>query len=438
MSKNLFAALNQSDSLIENIGTRPSSRQAKPKNAGPVKPATCNVRDLANCAWYIDVSRSYLPSIAALDEIARKKIYETLHTDEEIKKAEDYLCDEHGWDRNRWDLIMDVDEVIWDTRRKMHGLKPIHSRHLCDLEYITTLQIPKALNHVIDVEKVNKQNARKISQTSKKTKIPEPIQSDVLPCPVALVRDPKTVDILETACIMRTAVDYWKDLDDYSLRNSVRHNQDIGALFSGSLANMEKEAEDHVNAIMRLASANQPSQTNQRQNRSKAVDDAIHKQACSHISAYNDIHPVWAFIRLDPSFKYTKEDAPPIKIPIIRDANNRSTNTIDISLKDTDRNSANGIYCVDEAFEFGYIPTMVLALIGGNFPADVIAIVFHKTVNVDRSQYFRGFRVRIVISNPCQESFSRCKDYINKTFVQENSQYGVDFSKCVIRISTPR
>lgn len=155
------------------------------------------------------------------------------------------------------------------------------------------------------------------------------------------------------------------------------------------------------------------------------------------IDQYNALFPAWTIVKLPLNYK----DGNRILDPFIRE-NGRAKNIININLKQTKEMTNNGLYCFKHDYT-GFIPTLMLLLIGNNLPDEINGITFNQnvitqTIRSDKLMY-KGWRVRLltthvldsVKSDEMRHKFSHDGKFLNKICEIDN----VDYSTCIVNIT---
>lgn len=149
------------------------------------------------------------------------------------------------------------------------------------------------------------------------------------------------------------------------------------------------------------------------------------------VAKFNALHPIWSFVKV--SSETTINDD--IRIPYI--SNDKNTlNDININLKEIKNNNNKGIWTMHSSLKNGYIPCMIMDFVRGGMPDEIQAIVFNKTIAINRYASFKGFRLRIVTDSVETQILNKCKNFIENDFYFFHRN--VNYSNCVVRISLPK
>lgn len=81
----------------------------------------------------------------------------------------------------------------------------------------------------------------------------------------------------------------------------------------------------------------------------------------------------------------------------------------------------------------GYIPNLITNFVAGQFPDNISAIIFNKTIAIFGNYYFKGYRMRILLNNVDPMVIDKCKNFIGNDFVEEDRK----FAKCVAKLTIP-
>lgn len=137
-----------------------------------------------------------------------------------------------------------------------------------------------------------------------------------------------------------------------------------------------------------------------------------HKQAGPKIQHYNNQHPIFAFVQLSDDIK----DIDTIPIPFQR-VDGRVINEVSINVKSifVDDDLSTEISPIDDDFELGIIPGLVLGLIGGTINQNITSVVFSSTIVMDHNRYRQGNRVRIITN--ASEKVETCRKYLEEEFI---------------------
>ena len=310
-------------------------------------------------------------------------------TDSELEDALIFVSELLRLPRDDWYVITEAENYVLDKRRIAKGLKPIFSIHVCG--YI-------AVNQPIDISSL--QQEQNLEDGS----------NMMLPNPIALVcewqdqvtKAWKSINI----CVMKTIADFWTHINALSLK------------FSMPMLGREDDANKIFKQLMNPVS-----------NRNADINN--------NVSEFNSFHPVWSFIKVKKTV--TKDNS--IVVPFIRQKG-RALNDITINLKDTEANRSLGIHPLGDDFTYGYIPLLILDLVGAgdNIPEEIISVVFSRTIAVNGTMLFRGYRVRVLTKDITSLCLKKCEKFIREDFVREINKFekGLDYSKCVARISLPK
>lgn len=122
--------------------------------------------------------------------------------------------------------------------------------------------------------------------------------------------------------------------------------------------------------------------------------------AKSMITNFNNMHPSWAFVKTNRN-----ENTTNLKVPYKKE-NNIVVNEINLNIKETNKFRANNIVISNSKYE-GFLDYLLLDFVGANFPEEIIAIIFQKTISMKQNRqkysnnlirsYFYGLRIRILV-----------------------------------------
>lgn len=326
------------------------------------------------------------------------KIFKTSITQSEYAEALEKAENTYGQDSD-WFCQSEAQDIVYDLRRISHGLKPIMS---------TTFTDPIVVGHSINI--VEKCNEEEI----------------MLPAPIALlcewqVGNNQWKEVVVN--VMKTVKDFWTT---YQILGQSARETD--SYYSIPLKGNEEESEKIFASLIASGKRRQGIEDDM-----VDVNDPQGKNISIIVSSYNSLFPVWSFIKV--SAETTKDSK--VMIPFIKDSSGQKVNEININLKDTKANIQHGIRCMSADFTYGYIPKLILSFVGGDLPSHISAIVFSKTIAVNNTTYFKGYRLRVLTKTADYTNLLKCRDYLQNKFVQENLNE-CNFSKCVVRINIPK
>ena len=310
-----------------------------------------------------------------------------VNSDEEYMEALTFIYGKYKCFNNDWWALNEAMGLLYDKKLMALGLKPIYS---------DTLREPIVVNLQKEINSM-----------------------PVIPfiSPIALVREwqnkPKQWN-LEIVAVMKNPIEFWQVIEQLECHN----NTDLQ--FSQSLPGKEHDSENIFNKL--LINNKRNDNHNYQQQNIKSI-----------VSEYDTNHSLWSFIKVNDSFS-VKSD---IQVPFIR-INKHVVNCVDISLKDTKTNYTHGIQCMDPKFKSGYIPRLVMEFVCGILPNEITAVVFNKTITVNGSIYFKGYRVMTLTDTTDKSCLIKCKEYITNNFITNHSNESCDYSKCVVRVNIPR
>lgn len=320
------------------------------------------------------------------------------HTDDEFGEALEYVCKKYSWESDDWEAISEATNLICDKRILSRNWQPVCS---------VVLGEPVVTNF--------SENGLNDSQALEDCILP---QSIALICEWQLESKEWTSEIV---AIMATYKDFWNVIDEIGSNDTCTHSK-----FALPLLGKETSANE---IFSKLISAGKKYMGN---------EDVVNISANNVrnvngiVSQYNSLHPVWSFIKVPAhTTKETKIDVPFIRV------NGRAVNAIDVNLKDTRANCNLGINIIDPDFNDGYIPRIIMDFIMGVLPQDICSVVFSKTIAVNGSTYFKGYRLRVLTQRAEQSVLGNCKNFLENQFVKSISEKN-DYAKCVVRISVPK
>ena len=320
------------------------------------------------------------------------------HTDDEFGEALEYVCKKYSWKSDDWEAISEATNLICDKRILSRNCQPICS---------VILGEPVVTNF--------SENSINDSQ---------PLEDCILPQSIALICEWQLDSkewTSEIVAIMATYKDFWNVIDEIGNNEACTHSK-----FALPLLGKETNANE---IFSKLISAGKKYMDNE-----DMVNIAANnvRNVNGIVSQYNSLHPVWSFVKVPMhATKETKIDVPFIRV------SGRAINAIDINLKDTRANCNLGINIIDPDFNDGYIPRIIMDFITGSLPQDICSVAFNKTIAVNGSTYFKGYRLRVLTQRAEQSVLGSCKIFLENQFIKNISEKN-DYSKCVVRISIPK
>lgn len=345
------------------------------------------------------------PFVERSEEISRvdQKIIEKAVSEpisvEELDAMIQRVCEEYDCSPGDWFAITEAHNLIYDERLKSHKISGFYS-------------VPIKLNPSFGDD-------------------PNQVEElKLLPTPLALVCEWKTstgvwkMDIIrdsEGCSVVHTVQAYCRMI-------SSLHKTDV---FASSIRGKEEEANRVFQSLFSSSPTKrfQPMKNNDHEFEVK--NNVAQKKISEIIRQYNELHPIWSIIRLTP-----EEVANPklITVPFIRDSNKLAINDINLNLKETKDNKIQGIYTIDPDFSTGYLPCLLLELVRGGLSPNYKAITFSKTIPMNNSKYYLGYRARILTKTANSALLEEGKKYLETEFLTNRK----DLGKCVVRISIPR
>lgn len=349
----------------------------------------------------IDIFQNYESHKKSVEKLGSQTLnsFFKFSGDDVFCEALDYICKKYSWHCEDWEALNEATNLICDKKIMAHNLKPV-----CSI----TFGEPIVTNFSTDFSTESTM-----------------LQDIMLPEPIALICEWQLDTgkwTSETVAIMATCKDFWTVIDEIG-------NNDAGTYSKFALPLLGKE--NNANEIFsKLISVGKKFMGN---------DDVVNIEAknirniSTIVAQYNSLHPVWSFVKVP--IGASKETN--IAVPFIRNKDKRAINTLDVNLKDTRNNVSAGINIISPDFSDGYIPSIIMDFIRGTLPKDITAIIFNKTIAVNGSTYFKGYRLRVLTRTPDQASLIHCKSYLESEFIYNISNEH-DYSKCVVRISVPK
>lgn len=298
-----------------------------------------------------------------------KKIYEKpiIPNSDEYLEARSIVCRIYHTTEDEWWTVIEIEDVIYDIRRRIYNLVPIHS--------------------VTYGKRNNEIPKKNITVSPNSTGL-------FLPENIALNCECKSDYGWEryTVSIMKTIGDFWKIVNYISGYTTGSSN-----LFISSLKDKEQDADSIFKNLVSFG---------------KKYD---RKRICEIISQYNTFHPIWAFIKVNEQVSSDNN----IVIPYIR-VNDRAINDININIRGVYNNDLyEESYIIDDDFSTGFISRLVLSLAGGTLPDNICAVVFNKTIVINNNRFYKGYRVRVVINSV--KYLEKCKEFLENRFLEEHS-----------------
>ena len=357
-------------------------------------------------------------------------------TSEEYKEALKYVCEKEGLDDTDWGAGVEATNMIYDKCRIAQIKKPIYS---------STLTEPVILNQDAD------SNNASIVDMESAGKYP-------LTYTIALVYEWQT-DTGDwksvTVSIMRTIEDFWQTINTLSGCSAGADSKFMSALkdkesqadsiFSSLISNGKKHYGD--DDVVDITPNRNPRFASNQRGYNNVVD--VRKL----VSQYNALHPIWCFVKIDDKIADTITTKDNIQVPFVRE-NGRSINDITVNLKDTKANTALGIRPLDEDFKFGYIPMLVMDFVRGSKKLNnVSAITFGKTIVVNGTTYYKGYRLRVLVDDT--KHLDKCNKYLGGKFISlwdthllakkqpeeesfDSANRNISIARSVVRIILPK
>lgn len=327
----------------------------------------------------------------------RKKmstIYSKPISNPEYSDALKYVCNKHNSKTETWSDIMEATNLVIDKRRQASSIKPIFSESLGDSYVIV--------------------NASPSKTTSDEIILPKKL---ALICEYQMENKNWKTDIV---AVMKTVDDFW------TIINMLDGNTYAMSKFSLPLEGKENDAQNIFSNLIKFGRRG-----NGNDDDVFDVDGKFKNNVNNIVSSYNALHPIWSFVQIEDNVMRTDT----ITVPFIR-IKDRAANDITINVKDTRANHDNGIHIIGNNFTEGFLPTLIFAFIGGNFPDNVSSVVFSRTIAVDGTKYFRGIRIRVLVKTTDRNQLENCMKYL-KEFIEKCSKKDCNYNKCIVKISLP-
>ncbi|XWV26551.1 bifunctional dihydrofolate reductase-thymidylate synthase [Tupanvirus soda lake] len=344
------------------------------------------------------------PKTICFETVDQNEFEEDIHiSDEEYEEAIGFVCSKYDANPQDWWAISEAESVARDKKLIEKGLKP---------KFSDTLREPVIVN--IPVEE-NPLPDEDIMQAF------EPFVN-----PIALVREWQTDTgkwDSEVAAVMKNPFEFCKVIGQLSGSDSGADTQ-----FARALPGKDFVADSIFTSLLSSGKINLGDDV-------VNIDSKKVRDIGKIVAAYNKLFPIWSFIKVDDSCTTRSK----IAAPFIRaGSNGPAINCIDINLKETKANTSQGIRTMSTDFDDGFIPNLVMQFVCGNLPADVTSIVFNKTIAINGSTYYKGYRLRVLSSTTSVPTLNQCKVFIENDFIKGCSHGACDYSKCIVRISCPK
>lgn len=298
-----------------------------------------------------------------------------------------------------WSTIVEAHDIVIDQRRIKRGLKPIYSN---------LLRIPVTV--ITDTPKIKDPplNSTFVVINRWETSTGE--------------NKSQVIAIINTVC------QYWSFINSMAARDKEWYAQPLvgmgdkaDSIFSelltmGKKRREEKDIHDDIVDI---------------DNR----DSEVRKIVSNKVAEFNGCFSALYFGKVNADSKITDE----IQIPFIVDSTGRKLNEININLKDIKANKMIGLSPIDHGFASGYIPLLLLDLIRGALPQQINGIMFSKTIAVNGSAYFRGFRLRVINKTKDYQLLLKTDKYLGHDFIKSCKKFNKkDYSKVEVRRILPK
>lgn len=324
-----------------------------------------------------------------------------------------------------WYDISEIENILRDEYLIQNGRKPQYSDTLAEKLIIINTYSTNRTDSVIDSNFAVSKNIviDTIEDTiENKTEYiaPDPKMKHELLSNFALVCEWEIVGVwkTETVAVFNTVEDYWIIIDSLTELKT-----GLESKLSLPLTGKDYEANKIFMDLMNSGKKSSDDEVNIHEKNRDLVKKIV--------SRYNSLHPVWSFIRIPDNF--TKENK--IEVPFVR-VNKRAINDLTVNLKDTKASREQNLHVIDPKFEDGYISCLIIDFVRGGLPNYISAIVFSKTIGIKQSNYFRGYRLRILPNTGDVTIMKQCKDFIENDFIKSHTTR--DFKHCVINITIPK
>jgi hypothetical protein len=384
-----------------NQWTKVSSKNAKhKKNPRPHKP-TKNSENKENAeAPQPDIfKKSDQNEITRIrEENIMKKIQETQLTSMEIILARKQICDHYQITddtlESSWDLNPEIQNVIFDLRRKKCNLPPIFSEILREAVILNSTASSPIATPVEPLDGIDPSFNK----------------------PIALIREYQ--DLItkewkkEMICIIRTFKNFWWIIE-------YLHTKTEESLFTSAF--QQVEAEKIFTSLIDSGRKNHHSDTVE-------IDQKMRKSVMDIIARFNGLHPIWTFALVPENmtmnnnidYRFEKKD-------------------ININTKETRANADMGIKVINAEFNRGYLTYMLMDFVCANMPEEISALTFSKTIAANRTTYFRGYRARLWLDKSDTNTVAKCKDYLDNDYLPSISKRdGLEYYKCIVNMSFPK
>lgn len=332
-----------------------------------------------------------------IDNTLLKTIYGPI-SNLEYDEAFRYVCDNfanHSCDvESEWWSQTEATNIVIDKRLIEYKLLPVHS---------ITLSEPVIIN---------------ISTMVK------PVDSSLyLPIPVALVcewKDNEGKWVSNTVSVIETCQNYWLVINEINKKSTP-----TDSYFSSALSGKNQLALNIFDILISKGSSNGDGVIEIENQQNKAVVSKL-------ISQYNDLFPIWSFVKVN-DIAVTNN----ITVPFIRNSAGRSINDITVNLKDTKNNAQFNIRPINPDFQSGYIPYMIMDFVRGDLPNYVSAIAFSKTVPVNGTKYFKGYRLRVLTNSDNPRTAMQCFNFIKEEYAEVPHIKDNKYFRCFVSVYNP-
>lgn len=268
---------------------------------------------------------------------------------------------------SNWYFLVEAQNLFYDKQRQKMGLKPIFSEMLSE-PVILVGRKPIELPFKIGLFVIYREDNS--------------------------AKDKKRQELVN---VISTDKDYWSVIGTIH-----QHGRRSG--FSSPLEGKEEEA----SLLFR-----------------KLIDSTNKNSDFDNIDKFIAMHPEWAFVRLPKSYK----EGDVVSIPFIKNSQDKTVNDINFNLIETNALTQEKVQLMNDYFDDGFIPNLILHFISGKLHSSINTIIFHRSIYRDSGKgrdnriiYYRGYRTRILADTTSKDKLNDCKSFLEKNFINEISK----------------
>lgn len=250
----------------------------------------------------------------------------------------------------------------------------------------------------------------------------------VLPQRVAFVRAiSSSSDDAEVIAIIHNVLEFWSLFNTLATKNL--------QFLSPTDPAKAKQAGDIFHSLFENATSHTTGTSHTTTNAPRKLVPVKENPKINELRKYNDLHQVFAFIKLDAKIP---DDVGTIKIPYIREnGNGKALNDVNINLGSSKMIASKGIHIFNPDSYGGLLPNIISDFVCESMfdmtdsphiinDKKIIAITFVKTITVKYDSFYNGLRVRILLSNTLEQkifanAFERVS--LHKYISMDNIEY---------------